>query len=65
MSKLKKCPCGKRPTSLGIMDGGKYAYVSGDCCGEWMVEFFNDQDIRSAKCMEFAIEAWNKAPREE
>ena len=68
MSKLKKCPCGKTPTSLGIEDdghGGKWAYVSGDCCGEWMVEFRTQyEDTGSAKCMEYATLAWNEAPRE-
>ena len=70
MSKLKKCPCGKTPKRLGIEAdgrGGKWAYVmSYDCCGEWMVEFRTQyEDTGSAKCMEYAIRAWNNTPREE
>ena len=68
MNKLKKCPCGKTPTKLGITEwNSKWAYVhSYDCCGEWMVEFRTQyEDTGSAKCMEYAIRAWNNTPREE
>ena len=39
---LKSCPCGKTPALLYIVDvgqGGKYANVSGGCCGAWDIEF--------------------------
>ena len=68
MSKLKKCPCGKTPTSLGTTDNGrgsKWAYVFGSCCGEWMVEFRTGYEFaESAKYIAYSIEAWNEAPRE-
>lgn len=62
---LKKCPCGETPTKLHLTDNGsKWAYISGDCCGEWMIEFrTNYALIDSPKCMDLAIEAWNKATR--
>ena len=65
MIKLKKCPCGKTPTELGITDwNSKWALVYGQCCGEWMVEFRTQyEDTGCAKCMEYATLAWNEAPR--
>ena len=65
MNKLKECPCGKTPTELGITDwNSQWAYCSGDCCGEWIVEFRTQNErANSAKCMEYAIKEWNKAPR--
>ena len=42
MSELKPCPCGKTPKTLYISDagqGGKWAYMAGDCCGDWEHEF--------------------------
>lgn len=65
MTQLNKCPCGKIPNFLLISDNGaKWAYVYGDCCAEWHVEFrtlYNPTD--SNECMELAIEAWNQATR--
>jgi hypothetical protein len=64
---LKQCPCGQTPNHIDISDagqGGKYASVMGDCCGEWEIEFrtqYNPMD--SDECMELAINAWNDAPR--
>ena len=66
-SELKPCPCGEKPTGLDITDGsqgGKYHYVSGDCCGEWIIEFrANYTPVKSSACMALATEAWNSAPR--
>ena len=65
--KLAICPCGKTPKKLFITDNGqgmKWASASGDCCGEWSVEFrtgYRQHD--SNECMELAIDAWNDAPR--
>lgn len=65
--KLLACPCGKVPTELGIADanqGGKWAFVHGDCCGEWMIEFRTDYNpLESDECKRLAREAWNSAPR--
>ena len=67
MSKLKRCPCGEVPTSLSVCDagqGGKRAYVYGDCCNTWEIEFRTQySDIDSKECMELGIEAWNEALR--
>jgi len=64
---MKKCGCGKTPTELYITDagqGGKWAMVSGVCCGEWMVEFKTQYNgLRSDECMALAIESWDDAPR--
>lgn len=64
---LAVCPCGRVPTALGIYDnnqGGKWASVSGNCCGDWSVEFrTNYFALDSEKCMALAVEAWNEAPR--
>jgi len=66
----KFCPCGRIPSVLQITEqsgsGGKYAYVSGDCCGEWEIEFkTNYYDIGSLTCWALAMKAWNAAPRDE
>lgn len=64
---LAVCPCGKIPTTLQIYDagqGGKWANVAGDCCGEWLIEFrtnYTAQD--SDECKALAALAWNSAPR--
>lgn len=64
---LKPCPCGKTPDRLGISDGGqggKYHFVAGDCCSEWMIEFrANYKPLESDECMALAIAAWNASPR--
>ena len=66
-NQLKPCPCGNTPPELYITDagqGGKWALVAGACCGEWHIEFRTSYDpIDSPKCMESAIDAWNRAPR--
>lgn len=66
MSDLKPCPCGETPTSLFVTptQTSKYANVSGDCCGEWMIEFRTHyHDTESAECMKLAEAAWYEAPR--
>jgi hypothetical protein len=64
---LKPCPCGKIPKELGITDagqGGKWAQVMGDCCGEWTIEFRTMYEaLDSSECMKLATDAWNEAPR--
>jgi hypothetical protein len=64
---IAPCPCGKIPIELYITDanqGSKWAYVNGDCCGEWMIEFrTNYYNLDSPECRELALEAWNTAPR--
>ena len=67
MSELKQCPCGTTPSQLFISDigqGGKWASASGDCCGEWNIEFRTQyHNLNSDECMKLAIEAWNEATR--
>lgn len=60
---LKPCDCGKTPDKLHIArNGAKYAFVSGDCCGDWTLEFETDYySVGSSKCMELAIQCWNEA----
>jgi len=66
-TKLKPCPCGITPTDLCIVDagqGGKWAYVYGNCCQYWEIEFRTEyNDLESDKCMELAIYSWNIATR--
>lgn len=61
----KPCPCGQIPDSLGIEShDSKWAYVFGNCCSGWHIEFrTNYTKLDSPECMEYAIEAWNQAPR--
>jgi len=66
--KRKPCPCGNTPDSLSIYEGisSKWAWVYGDCCGEWSLEFRTGYNpIDSQECRELAEEAWNDAPRKE
>lgn len=64
---LKSCPCGSPIDALIISDagqGGKWAWVSGNCCGKWSIEFRTEYNsLESYECMELAIKAWNAAPR--
>ena len=68
MSRLEKCPCGERPGELSVSDagqGGKWAWVTGGCCGVWEIEFRNNYAaLESDACMESAVDAWNDAPRD-
>lgn len=67
MVDLKRCPCGQDPKDVSIYNpnqGGKWASVVPDCCGEWMVEFrLNYEDPDSSEAKQLAVEAWNNAPR--
>ena len=67
MADLKPCPCGETPKELGLNyngQGSKWATAVGTCCGEWEVEFRTGYEaLDSEKCMEYALEAWNRAPR--
>ena len=63
---LRPCPCGKTPALLSVMEGGscKWAFVSGDCCGEWYVEFRTQyKELDSDECYALAVEAWNRTDR--
>lgn len=67
-SKLKPCPCGVTPTKLCVVpndfDGGKWARVGGNCCGEWEIEFRTSyHKVGSTACLKLAEEAWNSASR--
>lgn len=64
---LKRCPCGKVPKDVFVQQGAcsKWAYVYGDCCGEWSIEFRTGyKDIESEACKELAVDAWNEALRD-
>lgn len=69
MSELKPCPCGEIPESLCTNSGSesatpKWAYVSGNCCNMWEVEYRTGYaDITTDAGMQIAIVAWNAAPR--
>ena len=63
---LLDCPCGKTPTELNLIEGStcKWAHVTGNCCGEWNVEFRTEYNkIDTDECMKLAIDEWNRAPR--
>ena len=65
--KLLPCPCGEIPSGVGVTSagqGGKWAWVNGDCCGVWCIEFRTDYNaLDSSECLELAVEAWNEALR--
>lgn len=66
MNKLKPCPCGKTPKQLCVTEGitHRWIYVTGDCCGEWMIEGrSNLAKVGTPECSDAAIDAWNNAPR--
>jgi len=68
LDKIVRCPCGNIPKNITITEGScsKWALASGDCCGEWFVEFRTSyEEITSTKCMEYAVESWNKTKRSE
>lgn len=63
---LQPCPCGATPTALQFTgdEQAKWAHVSGDCCGEWEIEYRNNYaKIASAEAMALATKAWNEAVR--
>lgn len=62
---LLACPCGRPIDDLFVSDAGqcgKYMNVSGNCCGEWMIEFRANY-ATGDELMALAREAWNSAPR--
>ena len=63
--KLKKCPCGKTPESVSAigLPQSKWMYVSGDCCGEWNIEFRSEYKHFGKELDTLAVVAWNEAPR--
>jgi len=65
--KLKPCPCGQIPSRLVISysgQGEKWAYVRGECCGIWEIEFRTQyNDLASPECKALADKAWDEAPR--
>lgn len=66
---LKPCPCGKTPERLCFAEGqsSKYGYVSGNCCGDWSIEFrtgYNQIEARNGPELErLMAAAWNSAVR--
>ena len=65
MGELKACPCGVTPTDLHIYSDifvGKWAWVGGNCCGEWSIEFRTNYSD-GEELQKRAREAWNEAPR--
>ena len=62
---LKPCPCGKVPKMLMIQcqERAKYGQMTGDCCGEWTIEFKNGYESDKQVSLNKAVEAWNGAPR--
>ncbi len=67
MIKLKPCPCGKTPEKLNICDGDTFRWriVSGDCCGEWMIEVKVPTLSKPIDYDEYewCCQDWNDAPR--
>lgn len=67
MVELKPCPCGKTPTKLcvdGDYNQSKWAWVSGDCCSDWSLEFRTGYNTyKSDECLALATERWNEAAR--
>lgn len=67
LGELLSCPCGSVPTALNLLgssQGGKWALASGNCCGEWFVEFRTDyHSLDSSDCMSLAVTSWNLSPR--
>lgn len=62
---LAPCPCGKVPSVLvvDVLPGGKYGTVTGNCCGEWSVEFRNGFEQNQDAVMEKGKQGWNDASR--
>ncbi|MCP5005363.1 MAG: hypothetical protein GY941_15720 [Planctomycetes bacterium] len=65
--KYEQCPCGEVPTDLyTTISGGSWEYVSGQCCGEWEIEYkTNGVDPTSEEGKELQRKAWNAAKRGE
>jgi hypothetical protein len=61
---IKRCPCGEYPSQVMVDDGDsvKWNRVSGDCCGDWEIEFRSDYKTGAA-LYSAAKDAWNNAKR--
>lgn len=64
---LAPCPCGSTPSALNVtgeFHSPKYGRVSGNCCGEWEIEFRNQYcEIGGIESTAKATKAWNDASR--
>ena len=63
---LKPCPCGETPDHLCVCEGStlSYAYASGSCCNEWIIEFRTDKySPYSEESMGNAVKIWNSTKR--
>lgn len=61
---LKPCPCGKIPTELSIdQSGTKWAWTSGNCCGDWSLEFRAGYHTDLDELKKLAAARWNGAER--
>jgi len=57
--------CGASPAKFDINEtcGGKWAYGTPNCCGEWMFEFRNHYTTDAIEQQKLAGIAWNNLPR--
>jgi len=65
---LLPCPCGKTPEKLYIYEGSTYRWriISGDCCGEWMIESSRiDYKATDSEIEKQCADDWNNANRGE
>ena len=62
---LRVCPCGEVPENLvvEIQSNGKYGYVFGTCCGQWLIEFRNGMSKEPETTAKRAQAAWTAGPR--
>ena len=67
MSELKICPCGQLPKKLNVSADSntpKWAYATGSCCNEWIIEFRNSYEkIGGNESIRLANDAWNNMTR--
>ena len=62
---LAPCPCGRPLEELFIAPGStdRWRYVTGNCCGEWMIEV-RVSPLKEGETVESRCEqGWNNAPR--
>lgn len=67
MSDIKKCPCGKTPDDLHMVEGDTYRWARVSCnhCGMWEIEYRRGTRgaLNSDEAIQDGINAWNSAPR--
>ena len=65
MKRLKRCPCGERPTKMNIGNPPSrlYSYATPDCCDYFEYEYKSDYETDLEVLQRFAGEDWNKASR--